>query len=58
MTNQTQWEKTTQLVPHPKVLELMSKLKQLNDLETKLMTEFKNALEKQAQEGDNGGTRS
>jgi hypothetical protein len=58
MANQPQWEKTTQLVPHPKVLELMSKLKQLNDLETKLMTEFKNALEKQTQEGEDGGTRS
>ncbi len=56
MANQPQWEKSTQLTPHPKVLELMSKLKQLNDIETKLMTEFKNALEKQAQEGEDGGT--
>ncbi len=56
MTNQPQWKKTESLVPHPKLMELMSKLKELSDLEARAMTEVKNALEKKAQEGEDGGT--
>ena len=32
----------------------MSKLKQLSDIETKIMTEMKNALEDQVKKGEDG----
>ena len=54
MTKEPQWEKPESLVPHPKLGELMSKLKQLSDIETKIMTEMKNALEDQVKKGEDG----
>ena len=58
MTKEPQWEKTESLVPHPKLVELMSKLKQLSDIETKIMTEMKNALEDQVKKGEDGRSLS
>ena len=54
MTKEPQWQKTESLVPHPKLVELMSKLKQLSDLETKVMTEIKIALEDKVKKGEDG----
>ena len=49
-----EWQKTDKFTPHPKLIKLMEKTKELIELENELMKKFRTSIEEHQQKVKNG----